>query len=150
MLFLLCCPKLKEYLDTALTSSAAVTAVTETKYCDCGFLNFLRQANSSRHARVHICAKQLLCCWAHLFFDFILSNFTFDSLFAASGPLTCNFLFLQDLPVHYHMPCPFPTIRQQKSLLRVVQIQQAFEMGCVSVRMVVWFPRASLSCLALS
>lgn len=67
MLPLLCCPKLKEYLDTALTSSAAVTAVTETKYCDCGFLNFLRQANISRHARVHICAKQLLCCRAHLF-----------------------------------------------------------------------------------
>lgn len=142
MLFLLCCPKLKEYLDTALTSSAAVTAVTETKHCDWFFKLF--------EASQYFNAKQLLCYRAHLFFNFILSNFTFDNLFAASGPLTCNFLFLQDLPVHYHMPCPFPTIRQQKSLLRVVQIQQAFEIGCVSVRMVVWFPRASLPCLALS
>lgn len=141
MLFLLCCPKLKEYLDTALTSSAAVTAVTETKHCDWFFKLF--------EASQYFNAKQLLLLGTS-FFDFILSNFTFDNLFAASGPLTCNFLFLQDWPVHYHMPCPFPTIRQQKSLLRVVQIQQAFEIGCVSVRMVVWFPRASLSCLALS
>lgn len=83
--------------------------------CDCCNRNkvlwlwFFKLFEASQYFKA--CPCSYLCKIASVlsgtsFFDFILSNFTFDNLFAASGPLTCNFLFFARLacPLPYALP----------------------------------------------